>query len=81
MIHNAAMVGVLVTLLCTASITQRLRDYVGKYVTVLECPYCTSFWVALVVDPSSTYLTTVLTGNIAVMLIHWSMATYADEDV
>ena len=80
MIQHAAAVGVLVTLLCTASITEKVRDFARtKHVTVLDCPYCTSFWVSFVVDPSPTYFVTVLTGNIAIMLIHWSMATYQTE--
>lgn len=80
-ILNGAYVGAIVTLLCTASITQRLRDVVRPRTKVLECAYCTSFWVSLFVDPSMTYLATVTFGNVAIMLIHWSISTYAAEDV
>lgn len=79
-ILNGAYVGALVTLLCTASITEKLRDYVRPHTKVLECPYCTSFWVSLLVDPSMTYLATVTFGNIAIMLIHWSLSTYQTQE-
>jgi len=79
-ILNGAAVGVLVTLLCTSAIAQGIRDWRRPKWTVLECPCCTTFWVALVVDPTYTYLATVCFGNIAIMLIHWSMATYQTQE-
>ena len=79
-IINGAAVGALVTLLCTASITKRLRNVVRRRTKVLDCAYCTSFWVTLLVDFSSTYLATVTFANIAVMLIHWSLATYEQQE-
>lgn len=78
-ILDGATVGVIVTLLCTASITEPIRKAL-KRIKVLECPYCTSFWVAIAIDPSFTYFATVLFANIAIMLVHWSLATYQEQE-
>lgn len=79
-IINGATVGVIVTLLCTASITESIREWAKKRTRVLECCYCTSFWAALVVDPSVTYPATVCFGNIAILFIHWSIASSQTQE-
>lgn len=79
-LNYAAIVGVVVVVLCTSEIAQPLRDRVRPHTKVLECCFCTSFWVSLLVNPSSTYFVTVLFSNVAVMLLHWSIATYQTQE-
>lgn len=80
LITDGLWVGAITVLLCTSEIAQRLRDFVRPRTKVLECCFCTSWWVSLLVDPSMTLPATVAVGNIAVLLIHWSLSTYQTEE-
>lgn len=77
-ILNGLSAGAVVVILCTSLIAEPLRQvrYLRK---LLECCFCTSFWVSLGFDPSTTVFATMAVANITVLLIHWSMTTYVEE--
>lgn len=70
--------GTLVVLFCSAQVTRPLRQtpYLRK---LLDCTFCTSFWVSLVVDPSYTILATVAVANITVYAIELSLGSYYES--
>jgi hypothetical protein len=69
--------GILTVILCSTDIAEPLRRWVTK---PLHCPICTSFWASLAFDFSPTCLATMGVANITILLTHWSMTTYGDED-
>jgi len=69
--------GTATVILCTTGIAEPIRRWIKK---PLHCPICTSFWAALAFDPTLTVLATMGIANITVLLLHWSMATYANEE-
>ena len=72
--------GCLTVILCTSGIASGLRDI--KYLrSVLRCPFCSSFWCSLLFDPGLTVLATMGVANTTVLLCHWSMSTYANEEI
>lgn len=66
---------VLTVLLCGSRIAHPIRR-LPLLSTLLDCTFCTSFWVALVVDPSPTYFATIGVANITAYLIELGMGTY-----
>lgn len=73
--------GVATVILCTSGIAQPLRELPWlKRIGVLKCCFCTSFWISLLHDPSTTVLATMAIANITIMLTHWSMTTYSNEE-
>lgn len=66
--------GTATVILCTSEIAEPLRERIRK---PLHCPFCTSFWASLAFDFSFTVLATMAVANIAILLTHWSMTTYA----
>lgn len=71
--------GTATVVLCTSHIASPLRR-MPLLRTVLACGFCTTFWCSLAVDPSPTVLATMAIANVTLMLIHWSMTTYGDDD-
>lgn len=73
--------GTLTVILCVSHIAQPIRDIPWlKRVAVLECMFCTSFWISLLHNPSTSVLATMAIANITIMLINWSMTTYSSGD-
>jgi hypothetical protein len=73
--------GTATVILCASRIAQPIRDIpLLKRVGVLECMFCTSFWISLLHNPSKTVLATMAIANISIMLINWSMTTYSNEE-
>lgn len=72
-------VGAVTVALCTSQISSSLRrlPYLRR---VLGCCFCSSFWLSLAFDPSGTVFATMAVGNVTILLIHWSMTTYGDDD-
>lgn len=69
--------GTATVVLCVSQIAQPIRDIPWlKRVGVLECMFCTSFWISLLHNPSTSVLATMAIANITIMLINWSMTTY-----
>lgn len=70
--------GAVVVILCTSLVAEPIRQlpYIKK---LLECCFCTSFWVSLGFDPSTTVFATMAVANITVLLIHWGMTGYVEE--
>ncbi|MCP4897559.1 MAG: DUF1360 domain-containing protein [bacterium] len=72
--------GVIVVILCTASIAEPLRKlpFLGR---LLDCPFCTSIWVSLAIAAPVWKATFAIAAiaNFTVLLIHWSMAGYDEE--
>lgn len=80
-ILNGLSAGAITVVLCTSSIAQRIRDIPWlKRIGVLECAFCSSFWISLVHDPTKTIFATMAIANITIMLIHWSMTTYSSGE-
>lgn len=71
--------GIVTVVLCTSGIARPIRD-IRWLRTVLACPFCTSFWISLVHDPSTTVFATMGIANLTILLTHWSMTTYSDEE-
>ena len=73
--------GTATVILCASKIARPIRDFpLLKRIGVLECMFCTSFWISLLHDPSTTVLATMGVANITIMLVNWSMTTYSDEE-
>lgn len=71
--------GIATVILCTSGIAAPLRDIPWLKI-LLACPFCTSFWISLLHDPSTTVLATMAIANITIMLTHWSMTTYSNDE-
>jgi hypothetical protein len=71
--------GILTVVLCTSGIASPLRR-LPLLRTLLACAFCTSFWCSLLHDPSTTVLATMGIANLTIMLTHWSMTTYSNEE-
>ena len=78
-ILNGLSAGILAVILCTSEIASPLRrlPYLSR---LLECCFCTSFWCSLAFDPSMTVLATMAVANITILLTHWSMTTYGEDE-
>jgi hypothetical protein len=48
--------------------------------TLLACPFCTSFWISLGHSPTKSVFAVMAIANLTIMLTHWSMTTYTNEE-
>ncbi len=81
-------VGVACVLLCTASITDRLRREIARVWTVLDCTFCTSIWLSLAA--ATTFQgempwilrvgAVAAVANTAVLVIHMSISTVQEDE-
>ena len=78
--------GALTVLICTSSAGEWIRrkseavPYVNQ---IINCCFCTSWWVSIAMLEKFTlveWAATVAVANITVLLIHLSVATVGDED-
>ena len=71
--------GIVTVVLCTSSIAQPLRD--SRWLKILlACPFCTSFWISLLHDPTRTVFATMAIANLTILVTHWSMTTYSNDE-
>ena len=86
-IYCALTVSFVTVLLCTMSVTSRLRTFTRKITDVLECTYCTTFWLSLAIVPTQSWtnlliriLAVAAASNILVLLIHLSLYMETEDD-